>query len=255
MHNISFDISDWQQSEQTAGYWLISLTLVSPTLLDVGTSFSLDSDLDLDSNSSSNVGSTPEPLRLFHQVLQSNNLKLQLLSSAPFTQGPSPSQIYCSPPKTATTIPLTGNLLILGSGLEMANLFYIAKQRHSSHAIGQTLALLHSEQGFPFTAKPARFILPEMPAEAIGACPLLEDWKISNRLASDLGLPGCFDGDIVELLEQWIEYHNHLPDTKPKNQPETWQVIGCLPNSMQKKCLEICQSTDWLNFTGIHYKT
>jgi len=229
----TFAISDWQQSEQTAGYWLISLTLASPSLFDVGTSFWLDSN--------------PEPLRLFHQELQSNHLKLQLLSRAPIAKTVSPSLLNCRPPRTTTAIPTTGNLLILGSSLEMANLFYIAKKRFSSHASGQTLALLHDKQGFPFTVKPSRFILPEMPAEAIGACPLLEDWKIGNRLASDSGLPGCYEGSLADLLHQWIQYHQ--PGTKPAD----WQVIGCLPHEMQTKVLEICQSTDWLNFTGITY--
>ncbi len=235
MQPTTFSIADWQQSEQTSGYWLISLTLSSPLLFDVGTSFWLDSN--------------PEPLHLFNQVLQSNNVKLQLLSRVPIAKTVSPSQLHSCPPKSSTTIPLAGNLIILGSGLEMANLFYIAKQRLSSHATGQTLALLHSEQGFPFIVKPARFILPEMPAEAIGACALLEDWKIGNRLASDVGLPGCFEGSLADLLDQWIQYHNH----QSENKPESWQVVACLPNEMQKKCLEICQSTDWLNFTGITY--
>ncbi len=229
----TFTIYDWQQSEQTAGYWLISLTLASPCLFDVGTSFWLDSN--------------PEPLRLFHQELQPNNLKLQLLSRAPIAETISPSLLHCRPPKTTTAIPATGNLLILGSGLEMATLFYIAKQRQSFNASGQTLALLHSEQDFPFIVKPSRFILPEMPAEAIGACPLLEDWKIGNRLASDSGLPGCFEGSLEDLLDQWIRYH------QPEIKPEDWQVIGCIPHEMQKKCLAICQSTDWLNFTGVTY--
>ncbi|MGM0541714.1 MAG: hypothetical protein ACQEQR_04685 [Pseudomonadota bacterium] len=228
-----FTISNWQASEQSSGYWLISLTLSSSSLFDVGTSFWFDSN--------------PEPLRLFHQALHSNNLKLQLLSRVPIAQTRPPGQLYCRPPKTTTAIPVTGNLLLLGSGLEMANLFYIAKQRHSSNGTGQTLALLHSEQGFPFAVKPARFILPELPAEAIGASALLEDWKIGNRLASDLGLPGCFEGSLADLLDQWIQYHNRQTECKP----EHWQVIACLPNEMQKKCLAICQSIEWLNFTGI----
>ena len=231
----TFAISDWQQSEQTGGYWLISLTLASSSLFDVGTIFWLDSN--------------PDPLYLFQQELQSNNVKLQLLSHSQIAKTISPGQLHSRPPKTPTTIPASANLLILGCGLEMANLFYIARQRLSSHVSGQTLALLHSEQDFPFTVKPARFILPEMPAEAIGACPLLEDWKIGNRLASDLGLPGCFEGRLTDLLERWIAYHNHQADTEPEN----WQVVACLPNEMQKKCLEICQSTDWLNFIGIAY--
>jgi hypothetical protein len=234
MHPTTFSIADWQQAEQTAGYWLISLTLTDPVLFDVGTVFWLDSN--------------PEPLRLFHQELQSNNVKLQLLSSVSIMKTTSPGQLHCRPPKTSTTIPVSGNLLILGSGLEMANLFYIAKKRQASHASAQTLALLHSEQRFPFPIKPSRFILPEMPLDAIGASPLLEDWKIANRLASELGLPGCFEGSLAELLGQWIQYH-HQSET----QTEKWQILACLPKEMQKKCLEVCQSIDWLNFTGITY--
>jgi hypothetical protein len=215
----------------------------------VGTSFSLDSN--------------PESLRLFHQLLQKDHLKLQLLSRHPIAKT-APRQLHCHPPKTATIIQPEANLLIIASGLEMANLFYLAKQRDSTQSTGHTLALLHSEDSFPFTVKPARFLLPEMPAEAIGACPLLEDWKIGNRLASDLGLPGCFDGSLTDLLEQWIQYHNHQREiqrdsrsedvgVKPEIKPENWLVVACGPNTMQKKCLEICQSTDWLNFTGIAY--
>lgn len=232
-----FAISNWQASEQTAGYWLISLTISSSSLFDVGTSFWLDANSD----------SNSEPLRLFDQALHSHHLKLKLLSRSPIAQTNSPTQLYCLPPKTPSTIPATGNLLILGSDLEMANLFYIAKQRFSSNATSQILALLHSKQGFPFVVKPARFMLPELPAEAIGASALLEDWKIGNRLASELGLAGCFEGSLADLLDQWIQYDNRQTECKP----EHWQVIACLPNEMQKKCLAICQSIEWLNFTGI----
>jgi hypothetical protein len=34
----------------------------------------------------------------------------------------------------------------------------------------------------------------------IATCPLLEDWGFANRLASNAGLPGCFEGALSELL-------------------------------------------------------
>jgi hypothetical protein len=41
----------------------------------------------------------------------------------------------------------------------------------------------------------------ELP-ERIAACPLLEDWGFANRLASNAGLPGCFEGELSQLVTQ-----------------------------------------------------
>jgi dihydroorotate dehydrogenase electron transfer subunit len=34
--------------------------------------------------------------------------------------------------------------------------------------------------------------------------PLLEEWGIASRLASPLGLPGCFDGPVTALADLWL---------------------------------------------------
>lgn len=95
-------------------------------------------------------------------------------------------------------------VLVVGEDLAMANAFVIAKQSQLAKARCQVI--LGSEDGFPFTLKPARFIMDMMPAQAIGACTLLEDWKIPNRLASQSGVAGCFDGSTLECLSEYL--HN-----------------------------------------------
>ncbi|BBP42744.1 hypothetical protein [Thiosulfativibrio zosterae] len=90
--------------------------------------------------------------------------------------------------------------------------FRLAQQLKSDW---QLVMVLESETTFPFQVKPAKFILdswPESAAHAIGASPLLEDWRIPNRLCSPLGLPGCFEGNLTELEALW-------------KIPASWRVI------------------------------
>lgn len=78
------------------------------------------------------------------------------------------------------------------------------------------LALMHSEQGFGFRVKPAKFMIAIQGSGAIGACPLLEDWQIPNRLATTSGDVGTLDGNLAELLSRWLA---NQPETQPP-----WQV-------------------------------
>jgi dihydroorotate dehydrogenase electron transfer subunit len=43
-----------------------------------------------------------------------------------------------------------------------------------------------------------------MPDGVIACVPKLEEFGIASRLASTMGLPGCFDGTVIELAEQWL---------------------------------------------------
>lgn len=89
--------------------------------------------------------------------------------------------------------------LIQASDLKMATAFHIA-QRYPQQP---KVIILHATESFPFPVKPAMIMFPEFPAEAIGSCPLLEDWDIPNRLCASEGLAGCFDGDLETLDQVW----------------------------------------------------
>lgn len=89
-------------------------------------------------------------------------------------------------------------LLITGENLGIADTLLTA--HHLKHHAAQCLVLLAGES-FPCVIKPARFMVRELP-ELIAACPLLEDWGFANRLASNAGLPGCFEGTLSHLVTQ-----------------------------------------------------
>jgi dihydroorotate dehydrogenase electron transfer subunit len=67
------------------------------------------------------------------------------------------------------------------------------------------LVLLGSEVPFPFPARPSQHLVPGVPAETIGAMPLLDDWGIPSRLASLQGYPGCFQGYVTDLARHWLQ--------------------------------------------------
>lgn len=101
-------------------------------------------------------------------------------------------------------------LLLIAENLKIASLLGIAK-RYQTEAKAPILAVLYSDNQFPFKIQPALQIWPNFPSEAIGACPLLEDWGIPNRLCHSDFRPGCFQGSLTDL---WQNYPI----------PKDWQV-------------------------------
>jgi hypothetical protein len=89
-------------------------------------------------------------------------------------------------------------LLITGENLGIADALLSAQhlKHHAKHCV-----VLLSGESFPCVIKPARFMVRELP-ELIAACPLLEDWGFANRLASNTGLAGCFEGTLSHLVTQ-----------------------------------------------------
>ncbi|VAW45099.1 hypothetical protein MNBD_GAMMA03-2045 [hydrothermal vent metagenome] len=251
-----YSIQHFSQSEQEGGFWLLSVTLEAiqnnsktsqkifpPPLYegDLGRQFYLEN---------SNI-----PLFLFQQNINKQRITLQFLSNQSVSHGIQPKylDIIASAPTSNQTPLITcetaKNLLLLGSGLHLANLFYLAKKRKTSLQDSCTLALLESkkdnrngERTFPFKVKPAQLMSSNLPPEAIGTSSLLEDWHIPNRLASQQGVAGCFEGTLDELFSYWLTQKNNAIQTG-----ESWQVIICASKKVQQKCLSISQSYDWIH--------
>lgn len=72
------------------------------------------------------------------------------------------------------------------------------------------LVICQFDHALPFKHQPSQYIVPNIPPHVTGAIPLLEDWRIASRIASSLDLPACFDGDAVELAEQWLSNQSPL---------------------------------------------
>ncbi|MEA1989947.1 MAG: hypothetical protein U9N57_12190 [Pseudomonadota bacterium] len=229
-----------QQAEQINGFWLISFALTNPLALDksLGRTFYFQE--------------TPEiPLCLLQDTSNQSSNSYQFLAQQALPENliTQLTEICCN---SNQTLPLPNSdtpTLILADNLFMANAFALAKQQTTQPANTNISIILASDNAFPFMVKPARYLMQEMPPEAIGASTLLEDWKIQNRLASNSGLPGCFEGDLFEMFNYWL--NSIEGDIKTKNIEQNWQVVVFAESAIQKKCLQASQQFSWVNLAGI----
>jgi len=116
--------------------------------------------------------------------------------------------------------------LLIGGGVGLPPMVYLAEHLRR---VGGTMPLvvLGSEVPFPFTLRPSTIMVPGLPPHVIATMPLLEDWGIACRLASQEGYPGCFDGFVTELAAGWIE----ALGTETRDEIE---IFACGPTPMLK---------------------
>lgn len=214
----SIQLTQLNQTAQSGGYWLISGVLDQP-LESLCAFYTLNTERANNQTQQACSESSHSTVSLSLFDYQHPTLKLlskQPLSDALIEQGNLTIQAQA---QSALDFSHDQTTLFVASDLGIGPLFYVAKQlKNSGH---KHLALLHASQGFAFAVKPAQIMLADFPDEAIGGCSLLEDWKIANRLASDLGLPGCLDGSLTELITPWLNAENH----RQLEQPLQWQLL------------------------------
>lgn len=183
-----------QQAEQPNGFWLSHWQQIGCE--------GNDADLEpLPFNASFECGKTS-----FQLISQQQN-RYQFLAQSPLNP-PSNEwimslkkhQAWCFLPELMTSLNTERPLLITASNQANAMALYLCQQLKNHFTIR---VLLHSDQGFPFAVKPARFLWENAPNEAIGAAPLLEDWQIPNRLCHTPFQPGCFEGTLEDFLKKW----------------------------------------------------
>lgn len=97
-------------------------------------------------------------------------------------------------------------VLLVGGGVGIPPMVFLAEVLHQRpEAKWQPLVLMGSEIPFPFRARPSTILVPGIPAGAIAAMPLLEDWSIPSRLASFADFPGCYHGYVTSLAAEWLK--------------------------------------------------
>ncbi|MGH8301504.1 MAG: dihydroorotate dehydrogenase electron transfer subunit [Steroidobacteraceae bacterium] len=67
------------------------------------------------------------------------------------------------------------------------------------------LVLMGSEIPFPFRTRPSAIVVAGIPIATIACMPLLDEWGIASRLASRAGFPGCYEGFVTELADEWLK--------------------------------------------------
>jgi dihydroorotate dehydrogenase electron transfer subunit len=115
--------------------------------------------------------------------------------------------------------------LLIGGGVGIPPMIFLADAMRSDSADYAPLVLMGSETPFPFTPRPSQIMCPGLPQGVIAAMPLLEDWGIASRLASQQDFPGCYEGYVTELARVWLL-------SLPEHQRQEVEIFACGPHPM-----------------------
>lgn len=127
--------------------------------------------------------------------------------------------------------------LLLGGGVGLPPMVFLAEQLKQQQDHFQPLVLLASEIPFPFQFGQAQQPIPGIAPEVTTTMPLLDNWAIPNRLASQQGYPGCFNGLITALAQQW------LINLSLAERQQT-ELFACGPEPMLQAVARLAQQFD-----------
>ena len=123
--------------------------------------------------------------------------------------------------------------LLIGGGVGMPPMLFAAD--HLRHDPEKTpFVILGSEVPFPFDPQPSQMMVPGIPAEVIGAMPLLEDWGIPSRLASLQGYAGTHQGYVTDLARKWLQ---EMDETSRKEVT----LYACGPHPMLEAVVNVAR--------------
>jgi dihydroorotate dehydrogenase electron transfer subunit len=95
--------------------------------------------------------------------------------------------------------------VLIGGGVGIPPMVFLADRLRSEPAGRyKPLVLMGSEIPFPFRTRPSSIVVAGIPVGTIACMPLLDEWGIASRLATRSGFPGCYDGFVTELAEDWL---------------------------------------------------
>lgn len=95
--------------------------------------------------------------------------------------------------------------LLIGGGVGIPPILFLAEHMHRMCPPVTPLVLMGSEAPFPFTPRPSRILVADLPPEVNAAMPLLDELGVPSRLASNSGFHGCFEGHVTALAERWLQ--------------------------------------------------
>jgi dihydroorotate dehydrogenase electron transfer subunit len=126
--------------------------------------------------------------------------------------------------------------LLIGGGVGMPPMIFLAQTLAGSDAF-QPLVILGSEVPFPFQPRPSKILMPAMPEGVIGCMPLMDDWAIPSRLASQRGFSGCFQGYVTDLARHWLQGL----DQQRRSEVE---IFSCGPHPMLEAVARLAEEFD-----------
>lgn len=104
--------------------------------------------------------------------------------------------------------------LLIATGEGVQPIIHAALELRGAEPATVLLVLIGADAAFPFKPRPSTILVPGMPDGVIACVPQLDEFGVASRLASPLGLPGCYDGTVVELAELWLSSYEPVEHAK-----------------------------------------
>jgi dihydroorotate dehydrogenase electron transfer subunit len=129
------------------------------------------------------------------------------------------------------------NTLLIGGGVGIPPMVYIADWIRQDKGDWQPFAILGSEIPFPFELQESQLEVPGIPDDVTSTMPLLEAWGIPTRLTSLQGYAGCFDGYVTTLADAWLH-------ELPERELARTEIFACGPTPMLRAVADLAARHD-----------
>jgi dihydroorotate dehydrogenase electron transfer subunit len=118
--------------------------------------------------------------------------------------------------------------VLIGGGVGIPPMVFLSDRlRNEPPGRYKPIVLMGSEIPFPFRTRPSTIVVSGMPPATIACMPLLDEWGIPSRLATKSGFPGCYEGFVTELADDWLK-------TLSSSQLAEVELFACGPTPMLK---------------------
>lgn len=125
--------------------------------------------------------------------------------------------------------------VLIGGGVGIPPMVFLADRlRNEPAGRYKPLVLMGSEIPFPFRTRPSAILVAGIPVGTIACMPLLDEWGIASRLATRSGFPGCYEGFVTELADEW------LSSLGPPELAEV-ELFACGPTPMLAACAAVAR--------------
>ncbi|MBT8131090.1 MAG: dihydroorotate dehydrogenase electron transfer subunit [Gammaproteobacteria bacterium] len=95
--------------------------------------------------------------------------------------------------------------VLIGGGVGIPPMVFLSEWLKNQKSSWQPMVFMGSEIPFPFRSRPSTIMVPGVPDGVIGCMPLLDDWGIASRLASNNDYAGCYEGFVTDLARHWLQ--------------------------------------------------
>ncbi len=136
-----------------------------------------------------------------------------------------------------TPAPERPNTLLIGGGVGIPPIIFLAETLKDSDLPWQPLVLMGSELPFPFELLESKIATPWLPDEACSTMPLLEEWQVAARLASLAGFDGVYRGFVTDLAREWL---GSLAD----EELQKTELFACGPEAMLEATAALARQFD-----------